>query len=246
MGPPPYVSGYEWLKDFLKICAGVERSAKPATIKCQSCLMARPIEEVIPTRPSLLGRIKDWADDESWRDFCNVYRGLIFGFAVKHGLSEGEAEDVVQDTLVSVAKSIRDFRYDPNLCSFKTWLMNLTRRRIVDHIRRGSTEVRGQAYVGADDHAAFLETIVDPNRPDLERIWDEEWEKSLIEAALEKLKAQVDARQFEIFFLHVIKQQPPAQVARTLGVTVARVYLVKHRLKGAFEKALAGLKKQWG
>jgi len=31
----------------------------------------------IPTRSSLLGRLKDWEDQESWRDFFETYWRLI-------------------------------------------------------------------------------------------------------------------------------------------------------------------------
>ena len=57
-------------------------------------------------------------------------------------------------------------------------------------------------------------------------------------AALEKLKERVSVRQFQIFFLHVIKAMPALETARALGVNVARIYLVKHRVKPLFEKAV--------
>ena len=41
-------------------------------------------------------RLKDWQDDESWREFLGIYRRLLFSFALKAGLSEQEAEEVVQ------------------------------------------------------------------------------------------------------------------------------------------------------
>ena len=53
---------------------------------------------------------------------------LALGLA-RRMLGEVEAaEDVVQETFLSVAKSIQEFEYDPARCSFKTWLMTLTSR----------------------------------------------------------------------------------------------------------------------
>ena len=94
------------------------------------------VEELIPTRDSLLSRLKDWGDDESWRDFFNTYWKLVHGVALKAGLSEQEAEEVVQETVITVARRIPEFKYDPAVCSFKTWLLNLTRWRIVDQLRK--------------------------------------------------------------------------------------------------------------
>src|ERR1051325_4714561 len=93
-------------------------------------------DPLIPTRDSLLSRLKDWQDDASWRDFFNTYWRLIYGVARKAGLSDQEAEEVVQETLITVARRIPEFAYDRNTCTFKTWLMNLTRWRIIDQVRK--------------------------------------------------------------------------------------------------------------
>ena len=92
-------------------------------------------EELIPTRASLLSRLKDQRDDESWHDFFNTYWKLVYSVALKAGLTEQEAQDVVQETLITVSRRIPEFRYDPAVCSFKTWLLNLTRWRITARCR---------------------------------------------------------------------------------------------------------------
>src|SRR2546421_7379071 len=98
--------------------------------------MPKSPEEFIPTRRSLLTRLKQWDDHESWRDFFNTYWKLVYGVAMKSGLSESEAQEVVQETVISVAKKMRDFKYDPAVGSFKGWLLYLTRCRIVDQFRK--------------------------------------------------------------------------------------------------------------
>jgi len=61
-------------------------------------------DDLLPTRLSLLARLKDWQDQQSWREFFDTYWKLIYSVAIQAGLSDAEAQDVVQDTLVSVAK----------------------------------------------------------------------------------------------------------------------------------------------
>ena len=56
--------------------------------------------DLIPKRKSLLGRLKDFEDNESWRDFFNTYWRLIYGFATQRGLNHEEAQEVVQETIV--------------------------------------------------------------------------------------------------------------------------------------------------
>ena len=93
-------------------------------------------DEPIPTRASLLSRLRDLKDDASWSEFNRTYRGLIFGVARRAGLTETEAQEVVQDTLLAVAKKMPTFHYRPGADSFKGWLLQLTRWRINDQPRR--------------------------------------------------------------------------------------------------------------
>src|ERR1051326_4141157 len=93
-------------------------------------------EELIPTRDSLLSRLKNREDQESWQDFFDTYWKLVYGVAIKAGLTDQEAQEAVQETVITVARRIPEFKYDPAKCAFKTWLLNLTRWRIIDQIRK--------------------------------------------------------------------------------------------------------------
>src|ERR1043166_6756554 len=92
--------------------------------------------EIIPTRESLLLRLKDWDDQKSWRDFFELYWRLIYGVAIKAGLTEIEAQEVLQETVISFAKEIKTFQYDRSKGRFKSWLLQITRRRIADEFRK--------------------------------------------------------------------------------------------------------------
>ena len=67
----------------------------------------------IPTRQSLLARLKDVGDQESWREFFDIYWRLIHDTALKAGLKEAEAHDVVQEVMIAAAKKMPGFTYDP-------------------------------------------------------------------------------------------------------------------------------------
>src|SRR5262245_6158027 len=98
--------------------------------------MARNADELIRTRATLLLRLKDWQDQASWEQFFDTYWKLIYGFARKAELTEQEAQDVVQETMFAVAKHMPAFTYNPARGSFKGWLMNMARWRIVDQLRK--------------------------------------------------------------------------------------------------------------
>src|SRR5580765_2080020 len=65
---------------------------------------------LIPTRESLLSRLKETSADESWREFFETYWKLIYNNARRAGLSDNEAQDVVQETMVALMVHIRGFR----------------------------------------------------------------------------------------------------------------------------------------
>src|SRR6478609_9328551 len=85
------------------------------------------------TRNSLIERLGRRLDRVKWQEFFDTYWRLIYGVARKSGLSDAEAHDVVQETVVGVAKNIG--KYDKKAGSFKSWLLQLTRWRIIDQVR---------------------------------------------------------------------------------------------------------------
>ena len=200
--------------------------------------------ELIPTRRSLLSRLKDWKDQESWKLFFDTYWKLIYNAAMKAGLTDAESQDVVQETVISVMKSMPDFNYDGTGGSFKCWLLKLTTWRIGDQFRKRQRDVH-QPFRKRDDTSTgtdTVESIPDPSGEKLEAIWDEEWEKNLMEAAVERVKRKVDGKQYQIFDLYVFKNWPVAKVAGTLKVNVGRVYLAKHRIGALIKKEISWLR----
>jgi RNA polymerase sigma factor (sigma-70 family) len=200
-------------------------------------------EDLIPTRESLLSRLKDWRDEESWQDFFDTYWRLIYGVARKAGLSDAEAQDIVQETVLSVARKIEGFRYDAKVCSFKTWMLNLTRWRILNQLKRREREASQIPPPIGDsaDRMDALERLADPAGCDLDAIWDAEWEKNLLAAALERVKRRVDPEQFQIFDLHCLEHWPVKRVTETLGISAARVYLARHRVSRLLKAELRRL-----
>lgn len=204
----------------------------------------------IATRASLLHRLKDLDDEASWQRFFDTYWRLIHRVALKAGLTEAEAQDVVQETVISVARHLPGFRYDAKVCSFKTWMLRLTRWRIIDQLRKRLPAEQRISISGDDDATAVaaLERLSGKTVFDLEAVWNEEWQAAVLAAAVERLKQRVNPEQFQMFDLYVLREMPVGEVAGLLGTNVARVYLAKHRLAkllrtliGEIESAESGL-----
>ncbi len=91
---------------------------------------------------------------------------------------------------------------------------------------------------------ATIERMPDGKSSELESIWEEEWRSNLLKAALEKVKARFSAKQFQIFDFIVLKQWSAGEVAKSLGASVASVYLAKHRVSAAVRKEMARLERR--
>jgi RNA polymerase sigma factor (sigma-70 family) len=197
----------------------------------------------IPTRRSLLSRLRRLDDDQSWQDFFDTYWKLIYSTATKAGLSHADAQDVVQETVLTVARGIQGFRYDPAQGSFKGWLLHTTRWRILDHLRQR----KGQSQLSAppqDTRATdLLARIPDPASAQIEAVWEAEWQKNLMDAAIERVKREVQPKHFQIFELYALKGRPARAVARTFGINVALVHLTRHRVAGLIKKEVKRLEK---
>ena len=215
--------------------------------------MPEPSPDPIPTRHSLLNRLKDWGDQTSWQDFFDTYWQLIYNVAVKAGLSDTEAQEVVQETVIAVARKIGEFKADPAHGSFSAWLMQLTRWRIADQWRKRGKVGQASRLSGAgetpaprsDDTGSTgpMERIPDPSGIPLDAVWQEEWEKHLMTAALERVKQQVSPRQFQMFDLHLLQNLSVAETARTLQASVASVYMAKHRVARLVKKEVRKLER---
>jgi RNA polymerase sigma factor (sigma-70 family) len=201
--------------------------------------MTPPADKFIPTRESLLRRLKDWDDQTAWRSFFDAYWRLLYSVACKAGLGDADAQDVVQDTMVSVAKQMPGFRYDPAIGSFKSWLMQIARRRISDKFRKKQCQIAGRRFPREERlGTTLMEQHPDPAGVNLEHIWDEEWRKNLFEAAVERVKGRADSLQFQLFQLHVLKQVEARSVAKRLGVNVAEVYYAKYKISAQVRKEI--------
>ena len=201
--------------------------------------------ETLATRASLLGRLKDFDNQPIWQEFFNTYWRLVYSTALKAGLLPEEAQDAVQDTFVAVAKHIADFRYDPARCSFKSWLLLITRQRIIWQLRKRPTGAAPMAHrPGEATRTSTIERIPDEASRNLEAHWDAEWENNLMAAALEAVKRQVKPKQFQIFDLCALQGWPTQDIVRLLKVSAAQIYLAKHRVGALLKKELRRLAKE--
>jgi RNA polymerase sigma factor (sigma-70 family) len=198
---------------------------------------------LIATRRSLVDRLANWDDQRRWQEFFDTYWKLIYSAARKSGLADAEAQEVVQETVITVAKNIDRLKYDPAVGSFKGWLLQITRWRIADQFRKRELEGVKRTHLQDDRFTATIERVPDSRIVDLDAVWETEWKDNLLEAAIARVKRKIDPKQFQIFDCYVRKEWPAQKVAERLRVSVGQVYLARHRVAALLKKEIKALEK---
>ncbi|HAB19938.1 MAG TPA: sigma-70 family RNA polymerase sigma factor [Verrucomicrobiota bacterium] len=209
--------------------------------------MAADEPSSIQTRPSLLHRLKTGDHSESWQEFYRIYGKLARDFALQAGLTDTEADEVVQETAIAMAKHLPEYDYNPKVCRFKTWLLNQTSWRIKDQLkkrRRNEGLVAEPLASSRDDTTrTSADKRVADAAADLDSLFEKKWRQQLLATALERVKVRFTLKQFQMFDLTAYKEWSADEVGRSLGVSVANVYVTKHRFAAALRKEIARLER---
>jgi RNA polymerase sigma-70 factor (ECF subfamily) len=201
-------------------------------------------EDLVPdmTRRTLLSRLRDLDDTAGWQQFFEVYWRLIYAFALRAGCSREDAEDIVQETVAAVARRMPEFQYDRSKGTFRTWLRRIVEARVNDHLRKRYRRIQTQPLEG--DGAEEVPEFGGAEPAALESVWEEEWQRVRLARALERVKAAVSQRQFQIFDLYALQGQPLRRVAECFQVNAAQVYLAKHRVGRLLRAELQALESE--
>jgi RNA polymerase sigma factor (sigma-70 family) len=195
-----------------------------------------------PTRSSLVQRLKDWDDQEGWREFFDLYWKLLYCVAIKAGLTDAEGRDVVQETVVAVATNLREGRYEWRRGSFRSWLLTILYRKISNHVRKHRKEAHATST--ESNRATPLLERLPANQDEIEQIWNDEWAKNLADAAIEAVKKKVNPKLFQTFDLYVLKEWPVSDVARVMRIAVAQVYIAKYRVTAQIRREAQRLERK--
>jgi RNA polymerase sigma-70 factor (ECF subfamily) len=195
--------------------------------------MKFPAVDYNRTRTTMVMGLRDLEDQVVWNKFFSSYWKLIYHTALTSGLGDADAQEVVQETVIAVTKNIGNFDYDRSKGSFKGWLMKTTKWKIIDQFRKLQKK---QARESCDD-SENIEQLAD-ELPRVDVYWEKNWKSELLEAALEKIRVEVNPLYFQVYDLLVAKDNKPKEVAQKLGIPTSQVYLAKHRITEALKKAV--------
>jgi RNA polymerase sigma factor (sigma-70 family) len=86
----------------------------------------------LPTRPSLIARVKDLTDVESWSEFYHFYQPLLMRYLRHLGMKEDTAHDLIQDVFIRLLHALPAFELSNSRGRFRSYLWKLTYSALVD------------------------------------------------------------------------------------------------------------------
>lgn len=195
--------------------------------------IARNGTDTLPTRPSLLIRMRDRRDTEAWSQFVEVYGPLLQRFLRSHGLQEADSADVTQDILQSVMTAIEKLEYDRNIGRFRGWLFTVAHSKLKNHLHR---RARQPAGTGDSEIEFVLEN--QPSASPTEADWEQEYERRLFEWAAEQAQSDFQPATWQAFWMTAVESKTPAEAAAKLQLSVGAVYIAKSRVTARLKELI--------
>ena len=157
----------------------------------------------------------------------------VYRFGLKMCRDPEDAKDVLQDTLIAAARSIRDFR---GASSVSTWLYTIARSFCIKRRRRSKFAPEQEESLDSREPGLEARQVVDPTRSP-----DEELAGRQVEGALEQAIAGLDPMYREVLILRDVEGLSAPEVAEIMGLTVEAVKSRLHRARLTVREAVAPL-----
>ena len=180
------------------------------------------------TRMSLLATVRG-GEGAAWREFFAWYGPPIFHVARRRGLAAHDAEDIVQQVMISVAGHIERFDYNADRGQFRQWVRTIAENKIRDHLRRS----------GGD--ALLTPAVEDTPAETIEESWEAEWRLQDTLWCLDELAADIAPRRLEAFRLYVLEGASAEEVAAQLQISIGNVYVIRTQVLNRIRAKLRDL-----
>ncbi|HNO79590.1 MAG TPA: sigma-70 family RNA polymerase sigma factor [Phycisphaerae bacterium] len=174
------------------------------------------------THVTLLERVAKADDHAAWTEFCERYGPLIRSFARRRHVRSGEIDDIMQDVLMILSKSMQDFEYDPSKGKFRSYLKTL----VIRAVYRKTFQKKSPVLL--EDIDAAIDPVKDD--PETEAIWEEEWRQHHVRQAMRIIAIEYNEQDQNAFEYYAVQGRSAQETADELGINVDQVYKAKSRI----------------
>lgn len=188
------------------------------------------------TRLTLIARARDPKDEGAWMEFVEYYKDFIDLVILKLGLKGAESDDLTQETLLSIWKTLPQFQYDQDKAKFRTWLSRIIKNKLIDHYRKRNTQEKlKQGFSEEQAHDTELSSS------EIDQLIEKEWEVQLIKTGLKRIAKNYSPQSLEVFQM-AMNGMSDTEIAEELDMQPNSVNKLKNRIKKKLSAEIESLR----
>ena len=185
------------------------------------------------TRASLILRLQEAADIAAWDQFAEIYAPVIYRSARRLGLQAADADDVVQEVLTAVARSVTEWIGRDDRGTFRAWLYRIARNTAIDFLTRRKHRpwASGGSKAAQQLNEAEAATHVSSR-------FDLEIRREILARASHIVRSRVSETTWQAFHRTAVLGEPINLVADQLGVSLGSIYIARSRVMKRLQNAV--------
>ena len=199
------------------------------------------------TKKTLLQRMQN-CDEISWEEFYRIYWPLVLDIGRKLGMSQENCADLMQEIMIDLFNGEPLLRYDPAKGKFRTYFGVLVRHKAAEMLRKSarfpsvSASDNGVPSSFTEDLPASLNADDPDESNPFQSLFDEEYRKCLLTAAMNELRNTVEPKTYAIFEMVVLQERPQKEVAHYLGISRATIDVYCSRCRKTLRKIVSDIR----
>jgi RNA polymerase sigma factor (sigma-70 family) len=194
------------------------------------------------TRQTLLEKLKDCYDEKSWNEFQKIYAPYILKVLRAMNMNSHDCQDLQQDVLLIVWKSLPKFNYQADRGSFRSWISTVSRREAIRFIKK-----RQKSFISNNEERTdyYVQTLKSIEAPDVDHVIKQEWEKFISEKAWDNISDRFSEKILGIF-QKLSTGVDIATLAQDSGLSESSIYVYKKRVLNTLQKEILKLNRELG
>jgi len=188
------------------------------------------------TRASLIVKIADAQNAQAWEEFARLYQPVVYRLARRRGFQHADAEELVQEVMLAVARAVEAWHPDVARGRFRDWLHRIARNLMINFLTRRKHQVWG---TGNTDAQRMLEAECDADSA-VTQMFEVEYRREAFRVAARRVQGVVKESTWQAFWLSTIDDLPAGDVARQLGMSVGSVYIARSRVMARLRRVVRG------
>ena len=194
------------------------------------------------TRVTLISRLRDNYDSDAWEDFVTQYKPYIYAVVLQTTKEKNDRDDIVQNVLLILWKSLPKFEYQPGQCKFRTWMKVIIRNEMTRHSKKNTRHTND---IERHSQQRLVDDIDDIQTAEIDRIADREWELYISNLAWDKVSNEYSGKVAECFEMF-LKGESIENICTKLDIKQNTAYIFRQRVKKSLRREILLLEERLG